>query len=175
MEKDKIGEELTTEDILKAISSLEGIDADATGNTVDGEYKEYGFVIDENRNVIVSEKLKGAKPEGIAYVLTTAEGLEEVEIQVIGSVENGEVSSIEALDGAVLKTDKSSTEKIFKVNDNGTYTFRIKAENGRSIKVSCSVNNAIPTRDDLIIAIARNDDRKCKWRNKESKSKRQNQ
>ena len=174
MEKDKVGEELTTEDILGAISSLEGIDADATGNTVDGEYKEYGFVIDENKNVTVSEKLKGAKPEGIAYVLTQEEGLEEVEIQVMGKVEDGEIASIEALDGAILKEDKSSTEKIFKVNDNGTYTFRISGSNGRKIKVSCKVTNAIPPRDDLITAIARNDNRKNWWRNKENKSKREN-
>ena len=83
-------------------------------------------------------------------------------------------ASIEALDGAILKEDKSSTEKIFKVNDNGTYTFRISGSNGRKIKVSCKVTNAIPLRDDLITAIARNNNRKFKWRNKENKSKRQN-
>ena len=34
--------------ILKEIDTLEGMDADITGNTVDGEYNDYGFIIDEN-------------------------------------------------------------------------------------------------------------------------------
>ena len=99
MEKDKIGEELTTEDILKAISSLEGIDADVTGNTVDGEYKDYTFIIDENRIVEVGEKIKGEKPTGIVILKTTDEVALEVKLQVVGEAKgDSTITKIEAID-----------------------------------------------------------------------------
>ena len=56
-------------------------------------------------------------------------------------------------EGTVLSQDKSSNEKIFKVTDNGNYVFRIVGNNGRRIKVSCTVTNAIPIKIDLLTAI----------------------
>ena len=57
-------------------------------------------------------------------------------------------------EGTVLSQDKSSNEKIFKVTDNGNYVFRIVGNNGRRIKVECTVTNAIPIKRDLLTAVA---------------------
>ena len=122
---------------------------------VAGEYKEFGYEIDKDCNVIVSEKLKGEKPTGYAEVITRTGDLEEVEILVEGSLLDGEIEKIEALDGAELKEKKNSGKYIFVVRDNKSYSFRIRGNNGRGITVSCNVDNAIPVRDDLITAVAK--------------------
>ena len=160
MEKIEAGEELTTEDIVTRLRMLEGIQVDTAGNTVDGEYKKYGFIIDKDLKVTVSSKLKGAKPEGIATVVTQEDGLEEVQIQVMANFNEGTISSIEAIsENLELMDDPSNSDnsQIFIAKDNGEYFFRITASNGRSIKVSCAVSNAIPPRDDIINAAARID------------------
>ena len=153
MKKDKMGHDLTKEDILIEINSLEGIVAEIVGDTIEGEYKDFGYKIDEDNNVIVSEKLKGDKPTAVAYVTTMTEGLEDVEIQVLASIRTGSIASIEPLNEITLKEEKSSREKIYTVKDNGEYRFRIRADNGRSIIVNCDVKNAIPTYDDILTAI----------------------
>ena len=57
-------------------------------------------------------------------------------------------------EGVVLSQDRSSSEKVYKVTDNGTYIFRITGNNGRRIKVQCTVTNAIPIKRDLLTAVA---------------------
>ena len=57
-------------------------------------------------------------------------------------------------DGVILSQDRSSSEKIYKVTDNGTYVFRIVGNNGRRVKVQCIVTNAIPIKADLLTAVA---------------------
>ncbi len=158
MEQDKIGKELTKEDIESTLNELEGIDVDVVGGTIDGEYKEHSFEIDEENNVIVGKKIKGEKPNGIAQIITKEEGVEKVQIHVEGGLEGGYITSIEPIsEGVELKEDKGSNLKIYEVVDNGEYIFRIKGNNNRSIKVSCNVTNAVPSRKDLIDAIARID------------------
>ena len=57
-------------------------------------------------------------------------------------------------EGVVLSQDRSSSEKVYKVTDNGTYIFRITGNNGRRIKIECKVTNAIPIKRDLLTAVA---------------------
>ena len=154
IEKEKTGEKITNSDIEGALGVLDGIEVDSSGKNVEGEYKEHGYKVDDNYNVIVTDKLTGDKPEGRAEVITKAENLDQVQIQVIGNLNGGEIESIEALDGAELLERKSNSEYIFIVSDNLTYTFRIKGSNGRNTTVTCSVDNAVPVRDDLLTAVA---------------------
>ena len=118
MEKDKIGEELTAEEILKEIDTLEGMDADITGNTVDGEYKDYGFIIDENKVVEVGSKIKGEKPLGIVILKTTDEVALEVKLQVVGEVKgDSTITKIEAIDKKNIEAidDESNRRNIANV------------------------------------------------------------
>lgn len=151
--KEEKGEKITKKDIEEAIGGLDGIEVDTSTKNVEGEYKEYGYEIDESYNVIIKDKLIGSKPSGFAEVITKIGDLEEVDISVVGNLKDGEISSIEALNGAELKEKINSSEYIFTVRDNDMYNFRIRGSNGRSITVSCTVENAIPLRDDLLTAI----------------------
>ena len=99
MEKNKIGSELTKEDIVGILNELEGIDVDVAGGTIDGEYKEHSFEIDEENNVIVGKKIEGEKPTGAVILKTTDEIALEVKLQVVGEVRGkATIESIEAID-----------------------------------------------------------------------------
>ena len=86
IEKSKNGEQLTKADVVEEIKNLEGITYDDLGNTIEGEFQDYIYTIDEDFNVIVGEKVSGANIEGVANVLNKGDFLEEVEIQVIGNL-----------------------------------------------------------------------------------------
>ena len=106
MEQDKVGKELNKEDIENTLNELEGIDVDTIGNTIDGEYKNHSFEIDEENNVIVGKKIEGEKPTGVVILKTTDEIALEVKLQVVGEVKGkATIESIEAI-------DKEKVEKI---------------------------------------------------------------
>ena len=99
MEQDKVGKELNKEDIENTLNELEGIDVDTIGNTIDGEYKNHSFEIDEENNVIVGKKIEGEKPTGVVILKTTDEVALEVKLQVVGEVKGkAKIESIEAID-----------------------------------------------------------------------------
>ena len=166
IEKSKNGEQLTKADVINEIKNLQNITYDDLGNTIEGECEDYLYTIDENFNVIVGQKVSGEDIKGEANVIDRGDFAETVEIQVVGSLEGGSISSIEALtEGVSIKQDISSSEKRFVVSDNGTYIFRITGSNGRRIKVSCKVTKAIPIKKDLLTAVADIEDdgiSKCK-------------
>lgn len=154
---DKVGGILTREDIIDAVGRIEGIVVEVNGEEIEGEYKDYFFEIDENNQVIVGDKLTGEKPTGIAEVITEGEDLEEVQIKVTAHINEGTIVSINSLNEAELVESEENTDtvKIFKVKQNGEYTFKIRAGNGRSARVSCSVNNLISfsVEEDILTAI----------------------
>ena len=99
MEQDKVGKELNKEDIENTLNELEEIDVDTIGNTIDGEYKNHSFEIDEENNVIVGKKIEGEKPTGVVILKTTDEIALEVKLQVVGEVKGkATIESIEAID-----------------------------------------------------------------------------
>ena len=124
-------------------NKLQGIVAELKENQICGEYKEYDYIIKENLEVEIGGKLTGAKPTGIVEILTQGITQETVEIKVTGNIEEGTIKSIIATNGANLKTDISNNEKIFTVNKNGTYNFKITGENGRSVTIKAYVKNIL--------------------------------
>ena len=154
MEKKIAGEQLQKKDIVDKLKE-EAIIIDYTEDLIEGEYKDYNFTVDEKNEVIIGNELRGEKPEGVAEILTTEEGVEEVEIRVIGSISEGTITSIEALNGAELKTSESDTSKIFKVTSNGNFKFEILGSNGRRARVSCEVTNVMLAEVDILTAIAK--------------------
>ena len=95
-----------------------------------GEYKDYLFEIDENYNVSVIKKLQGEQPHIEIQIMPQIEG-KAVQIRIIASITNGSIESIQAINGAMLSSDISTSEKIFSVTKNGTYYFLAIANNGR--------------------------------------------
>lgn len=153
MEKDKIGQELTKEEIENSLKELEGLEEiDIVGSTIDGEYKDFSFEIDEENRVSVSEKIRGEKPEGEAIVANLTNELDVVPISVWGKLNGGTVT-IESLDGLIEEENSTDSNKTYNVTENKTYTFRIIGSNGRKIKRTVKVTNAVPLREDLLTAI----------------------
>ena len=118
MEQDKVGKELNKEDIENTLNELEGIDVDTIGNTIDGEYKNHSFEIDEENNVIVGKKIEGEKPTGVVILKTTDEVALEVKLQVVGEVKGkATIESIEAIDKEKVEEieDESNRTKLTNV------------------------------------------------------------
>ena len=90
-------------------------------------------------------------------MITEGEDLEEAQIRVTAQISEGAIESITSLSGAELVESEENTEtvKIFKVKENGTFKFKIRAENGRSARVSCDVNNLVSflIEDDILTAV----------------------
>ena len=90
-------------------------------------------------------------------MITEGEDLEEAQIRVTAQISEGAIESITSLSGAELVESEENTEtvKIFKVKENGTFKFKIRAENGRSARVSCDVNNLVAflIEDDILTAV----------------------
>ena len=106
---------------------LKDITAELTDGEINGEYKDYEYTIDSNFNVTINGPVTGVRIKGSAEVQTgyVFEG-NTVEIKVTASITEGTITGIEAPEGATIKTDTSTTEKVYTVNKNGAYTFKIQ-------------------------------------------------
>ena len=123
------GRDVSIDDIankMDEIGEVLGVEDDI----IEGEYKDHNVTIDKDGNVTIGNKLTGIKPTAEITILTEEE--ERVEMQVVASTEEGEIASIEPINGAVLKTENSVSDKIYEVTNNGVYKFRIKGTNGRT-------------------------------------------
>ena len=125
------GKDLTMNDIANRIDQI-GEVLEIDEDIIGGEYKDHNFTVDKDGNVTIGNKLTGVKPTAEITILTQGEGLEKLEMQVVASTEEGEIESLEPINGAVLKTENSVSDKIYEVTSNGIYKFRIKGTNGRT-------------------------------------------
>lgn len=124
---------------IDQIGEVLGMDEDI----IEGEYKEHSFTVDKDGNVTIGKKLTGVKPTAEITILTKGEGLEVLELQVIASTKEGEIESLEPINGAVLKTENSVSNKIYKVTNNGVYKFKIKGTNGRIAIVKQEISSLV--------------------------------
>lgn len=119
-------------------------------------YKGYEVSIDKNGKITIEDTSKGEQPDGKVTILTTGEGLDKVEIQVIASITEGTIEKIEPLNGAVLKTENSKENQIFEVSENGKFYFRIKANNGRTkIVASEEIDQILQVSQSLLEGISK--------------------
>ena len=104
-----------------------------TDEQIDGEYKDYSYTIDKLGNITINNKLDGVRPTGETKIIQVQEGpeVEIVQIQVLAYITEGEIESIEPLNGAVLKTENSNSDKIYEVRKNGKYKFKVVGTNKR--------------------------------------------
>ena len=123
---------------------LKDITAELTDGEINGEYKDYEYTIDSNLNVTINGPVTGARIKGSAEVQTgyVFEG-GTVEIKVTASITEGTITGIEVPDGVTLKTDTSTTEKVYTVNKNGIYTFKITSDSGKTKNIIAKVENIL--------------------------------
>ncbi|MCI8308660.1 MAG: hypothetical protein HFJ45_00225 [Clostridia bacterium] len=101
-------ENLNKEKISKELSKIGDVIIDYTDETIDAEYKNYQIFIDENNKVIVGGLLKVAKPTSSFVKLTLEPDVNSIELQVIGTTTDGDIESIESIDGLTPKDDNSN-------------------------------------------------------------------
>ena len=123
---------------------LKDITAELTDGEINGEYKDYEYTIDSNFNVTINGPVTGVRIKGSAEVQTgyVFEG-NTVEIKVTASITEGTITGIEAPEGATIKTDTSTTEKVYTVNKNGAYVFKITSDSGKTKNVTANVENIL--------------------------------
>ena len=124
---------------------LKDITVELTDGEINGEYKDYEYTIDSNLNVTINGPVTGVRIKGSAEVQTEGYVFEgsTVEIKVIASITEGTITGIEAPEGATLKTDISTEEKVYIVNKNGEYVFKITSDSGKTKKVTANVENIL--------------------------------
>ena len=125
-------------------SKLKDITAELEGNEINGEYKDYEYTIDSNLNVTINGEVTGIKIKGSAEVQSgyVFEG-STVEIKVTASITEGTITGIEAPEGATIKTDTNTTEKVYTVNKNGAYVFKITSDAGKTKNIIAKVENIL--------------------------------
>ena len=123
---------------------LKDITAELTDGEINGEYKDYEYTIDSNLNVTINGPVTGVRIKGDAEVQSgyVFEGT-SVEIKVTASIINGTITGIEAPEEATIKIDTSATEKVYTVNKNGTYIFKITSDSGKTKNVTANVENIL--------------------------------
>ncbi|MCI9017062.1 MAG: hypothetical protein HFJ53_07880 [Clostridia bacterium] len=140
MEKVSRGEGIQRQDLYE-LNEI-GANIESVGIPAIGEYKDYEIEIDENYVVTIKDKKEGQTPEGEATLITQGIVPEggKVQIRVTASIQNGEITNIEPTNGANLVSNVSNTEKIYEVDKNGMYYFKITANNGRTKVIKVEVN-----------------------------------
>ena len=123
---------------------LKDITAELADGEINGEYKDYEYTIDDKFNVTINGPITGVRIKGSAEVQTgyVFEG-STIEIKVTASITEGKITGIEAPDGATLKADTSTTEKVYIVNENGKYVFKITSDSGKTKTVTANVENIL--------------------------------
>lgn len=154
MEGYKKNKVLTTQELASKLETrLEGCTIEVFGDVIEGEYKGYLFEVDQDDGLRVGGLATGDKPTGKAEIIEEADNA--VTIQVTGNMEQGEIVSIEALNGATKKEDESNTKssQLFVVDKNGTYQFKIRSNTGKSLRVSCNVYCMAEAKKDIFTAL----------------------
>ena len=126
-------------------NALTDITAELEGDEINGEYKNYEYTIDSKLNVTINGEMSGVPISLTAEIQTEGYVFEGniVEIKVTVDIIEGNITEIVASEGATLKADTSTTEKVYTVNKNGIYFFKAMADNGRTKRVKVIVNNIL--------------------------------
>ena len=125
-------------------SKLKDITVALENDEINGEYKDYEYTIDSNLNVAINGAATGVGIKGNVEVQSgyVFEG-NTVDIKVTASITEGTITGIEAPEGAKIKTDTSTTEKVYTVNKNGTYIFKITSDSGKTKNITANVENIL--------------------------------
>ena len=79
----------------------------------------------------IGGKLTGAKPTVRFEKSTDENGVEKLDLTVIGEIEEGEIELIESLDGLNAKSGDNTAGKVYEITKNGDYRFKVVGKNKR--------------------------------------------
>lgn len=105
---------------------------------VQGEYKDYEFIVEKNKSVIIGKKLEGKRPEVLLIGSTMDSTNGKIKIQIIA---REEIQTIEPIREGTLVSENGNNNKIFEVSEKGTYKFKIVGINGRVTVAKVEVND----------------------------------
>ena len=126
----------------------------AVETTLEITYKEYEVVIYDDGKIEVEDPTK-EKPQITITNLTTENNVESVQIKVKATTSEGQIEEIESMDGLRTLENTSESEKIFEAVQNGTYYFKAKGDNGRTVKGNIKINNVIVISESILEAISK--------------------
>lgn len=156
MELDEVkkGSILNKEKMAEKLETIGFVVINQTDTIIEGEYKDYQITINENNKVTIGVELTGVKPTARFELSTTAIGVEELELKVIATTTEGEIESVESVNGLTLVSEHGSAEKTYKVTANGEYRFRIVGTNKRIAVESQKITNILEESESLLEGIA---------------------
>lgn len=95
---------------------------------LEGEYKDYEFIVDANKNVIIGERVEGERPEVLLTGTTMDNTNGKIKIHIVAGEE---IQTIEPINEGTLVSENGNNNKIFEVSGKGTYQFKVVGINGR--------------------------------------------
>ena len=125
-------------------NKLKDITAELGTNEITGEYKNYEYTIDSKLEVKIEEKVSETGITGRAEIQTgyVFDG-NTIDIKVTANITEGTISKIEAPSGATLKKEISTAEKIYTVDKNGIYIFKIIGDKGKTKNLTVDVEKIL--------------------------------
>ena len=88
--------EVNKQDIAKVLEEKGAIINEVGDGYMIGEYGDYEFEVDKDNKVTIGGMLTGVKPDATIIPLDTEEGIESARIQVIATITEGEIASVES-------------------------------------------------------------------------------
>ena len=146
IEEEPKGNNVTLETLANGqlTNKLKDITVELGTNEITGEYKNYEYIIDSKLEVKIEEKVSETGITGRTEIQTgyVFEG-NTIDIKVTANITEGTISKIEAPSGATLKKEISTAEKIYTVDKNGIYIFKIIGDKGKTKNLTVDVEKIL--------------------------------
>lgn len=110
------------------------------GNEIQGEYKQYQYIITEEFEVIIGEKAVGANIQMVYTIENETIGVNTTNIQVVATIRDSTIIAIIKPDGNQENADNVT----YAVSENGEYKFTAIADNGKKASMTVKVQNIKP-------------------------------
>ena len=135
-------ESLSIEKVVAELPNILPISIEQDGDEAIGDYKDYGYIIDNNYQVTIEDKDKDRiKPKVTLELLprgTTFTNTEE--IKLTASIKEGTIVEIKKPDGTIVQNVDTLT---YPVTANGKYTFSVTGSNGNTTIKTITINSIL--------------------------------
>ena len=102
-------------------------------------YGDYNYNINGNYEIEISKK--GTRPKIEVIILDQEENAKKVRIQVKATIEEGEITKIESIQGLNIIAEEGVNNKTFETSQNGKYQFKITDSSGKETIAMAEITN----------------------------------